>query len=95
MADDNGDEDEGPVVELGEGANVEGAPLARVASRFQWPQQKSEMRRREGETLVRTPDGPRSFGELLDEVEPTYFSKQYEFLQEMESVVGSGPVPTE
>lgn len=95
MADDNGDEDDGPVVELGDGEAVEGAPLARIAERFEWAQQKSEIDRREGDTLIRTPDGARSLGELLDEVDETYFSTQQEFLNTLQPVVGSGPVPTE
>ena len=36
MADDEDEEEDGPVVELGEGKAVEGAPLARVASRLTW-----------------------------------------------------------
>lgn len=95
MADDNGDEDEGPVVELGDGPSVEGAPLARIAERFEWPLQKSEIDRREGDTRIRTPDGARPLGELLDEVDGTYFSTQQEFVNALKPAIGSGPVPTE
>lgn len=95
MADDTGDEDDGPVVELGEGATVQGAPLARVAERFAWPQQRSEIDRREGDTEIRTPDGPRPLGDLLAELDESYFSTQQEFVNALSSAVGSGPVQTE
>lgn len=95
MADDNGEEDEGPVVELGEGESVEGAPLARVAARFAWAQQKSEIVRREGDTEIRTPEGPRTLSDLLDEVDESYFSTQNEFLDAVRAVIGTGPVQTE
>ena len=93
MADDN-EEDSEPAVELGEGEPVEGAPLVRVASRLHWPVQKSEIRRKEGETTVRTPDGPREVASLLDEVDETYFQSRQEFLETVRGVVGTGPVPT-
>jgi len=95
MADDNGEEDEGPVVELGEGESVEGAPLARVAERFEWAQQKSEVERREGDTVIRTPDGPRDLSSILDEVDESYFSTQNEFVDAVQAVIGTGPVETE
>ncbi|WP_115862839.1 DUF5789 family protein [Halorussus litoreus] len=93
MADDN-DEEAEPAVELGESEPVEGAPLARVASRLHWPIQKSEIRRKEGDATVRTPDGPREVASLLDEVEETYFESRREFLETVRGVVGTGPVPT-
>jgi hypothetical protein len=93
MADDNEDE-EGPVVELGEGESVEGAPLARVSSRLFWPIQKSEIVRKEGETTIRTPDGPRSLADVLDDVSETYFQTEHEFTSEVREVVGTGPIPT-
>lgn len=95
MADDSEDAEEGPVVELGEGESVEGAPLARVAERFEWAQQKSEIVRREGDTVVRTPDGPTALADLLEAVDETYFSTQREFLTAVEAVAGTGPVQTE
>jgi hypothetical protein len=93
MADDNEDADE-PAVELGEGDPVEGAPLARVASRLHWPVQKSEIHRKEGEATVRTPEGPRTVEDLLVEVDETYFESRQEFLETVRGVVGTGPVPT-
>lgn len=95
MADDSEAEDEGPVVELGEGEAVSGAPLARVAERFEWAQQKSEIVRREGDTEIRTPEGPRPLVDLLDEVEMDYFATQREFLAAVRAVVGNAPVQTE
>lgn len=93
MADDNEEADE-PAVELGEGDSVEGAPLARVASRLHWPIQKSEIARKEGDATVRTPDGPRGVEELLAEVDDTYFESRQEFLETLRTVVGTGPVAT-
>lgn len=87
--------DEGPSVELGEGASVEGAPLARVASRLTWPIERSEVERKEGDTVVRTVDGPRELASVLDDVETTYFATRQEFVATVREVVGTGPVPTE
>ena len=93
MSDDDEEED-APLVELGEGTSVEGAPLARVASRLHWPVQKSEIRRKEGDSVVRTPDGTMEVGELLDAVEITYFESRQEFVTACREVTGDGPVPT-
>jgi len=92
MADD--EEDEGPAVELGEGEPVEGAPLARVASRLTWGAKKSAIVDREGETTIRTPDGPQEVGDVLDEVDVPYFETRQEFTDEVRAVIGTGPVPT-
>ncbi|MFB6153027.1 MAG: DUF5789 family protein [Halodesulfurarchaeum sp.] len=92
MAEDNGEEDE-PAVELGEGEPVEGAPLARVAARLTWAIQKSEVRRKEGETVIRTPDGPRQLDTLLAEVDETYFATRQDFVDAVRGVMGTGPVP--
>ena len=94
MADDSEDEEEGPAVELGEGEPVEGAPLARVASRLNWGMKHSEVERREGDAVVRTPDGPRELADLLDDVDVPYFSTRQEFTDSVRDVTGSGPVPT-
>jgi hypothetical protein len=93
MADDNEEEAE-PAVELGEGGPVEGAPLARVASRLHWPIQESEIVRKEGDATVRTPDGPRELAAVLSDVEVTYFEKRQEFLDAVREVTGTGPIPT-
>jgi len=92
MADDN--EDDEPAVELGEGEPVDGAPVARLASRLYWPIQKSEVVRRVGDETVRTPDGPRALSDVLTEVDETYFQSQQEFLGEVRPAIGAGPVPT-
>jgi len=92
MADE--DEEAGPVVELGEGDPVEGTPLARVASRLYYGIETSEVVRREGETTVRTPDGPRELGDVLGAVDATYFDTRQAFVDAVEGVVGTGPVPT-
>lgn len=93
MSDDEGDEEE-PAVPLGEGETVEGAPLARIASRLYFPIEASEVRRRDGDTTIRTPDGPRELGSVLDESDEVYFPDRQSLLQSVESVVGTGPVPT-
>ena len=93
MADED-EEDAGPVVELGEGDRVEGAPLARVASRLYYGIEASEVVRREGETEIRTPDGPRELGDVLEPVDATYFDTRQAFVSAVEDAVGAGPVPT-
>ena len=96
MAEDEADEEEtGLSVELGEGAAVEGAPLARVASRLTWPIERSEVDRKEGDTTVRTADGPRELSAVLAEVDVTYFATRQEFVGAVRDVIGVGPVPTE
>ena len=92
MADE--DDSEEPAVTLGEGTAVEGAPLARIAARFMWGIEKSTIVEREGETAIRTPDGPRELGDALAEVDEPYFSTRQEFVDAVEAVIGTGPVPT-
>ena len=93
MSDDDAEAEE-PAVELGDGTPVEGAPLARPASRLTWPVERSEVVRREGETTIRTPDGPQTLESLLDDVETTYFQSRQEFVDDIEAVIGDGPVAT-
>jgi hypothetical protein len=93
MADED-EEDAGPVVELGEGDPVEGSPLARVASRLYYGIEASEVVRREGETEIRTPDGPRELGDVLEAVDATYFDTRQAFVSTVQDAVGTGPVPT-
>ncbi|MFC7176062.1 DUF5789 family protein [Halosegnis marinus] len=93
MADD--EEDEGPVVELGDGPAVEGVPLAQVTSRLHFGIERSEIVRREGDTAIRTPDGPRDLSDVLAESDETYFPTRQEFESTVRAVVGTGPVPTE
>ncbi len=94
MAEENGDEESEPTVTLGDGEPVEGAPLARVASRLTWGIERSEVQRREGDTVVRTGDGPRELGDVLDEVEETYFDSRKSFEGAVREIIGYGPVPT-
>jgi len=42
------EEPEEPAVELGEGPDVAGEPIARVASRLTWPAKRSDLRAQEG-----------------------------------------------
>lgn len=97
MAEDEEDseEEEAPAVELGEGESVEGVPLARVTSRLHWGIEKSEVERREGGTVIRTPDGPRELADVLAETDETYFPTRQDFEDAVQEVVGTGPVPTE
>lgn len=92
MAEDEDDTE--PAVELGEGKPVEGAPLARVASRLTWPQEASNVRRKEGSATIRTPDGPQTLESVLDDVDETYFDTRQTFLSAVRSVIGTGPVAT-
>jgi hypothetical protein len=93
MADDGETETE-PTVELGEGAAVEGAPLARIASRLTWPQETSAVRRKEGDAVVRTPEGPRPLDDVLDSADETYFDTRQTFLSTVREEMGTAPVPT-
>ncbi|QLK26634.1 DUF5789 family protein [Natrinema zhouii] len=88
------DEDSEPAVELGEQTPVEGAPLARVSSRLTWPKEKSEVDRLEGETVIRTPEGPRELSAVLVDVDETYFQRHQEFEANVRDVIGTGPIPT-
>ena len=87
------DEDE-PTVVLGEKTEVEGVPLARISARLMWGIEKESVIEREGETTIRTPDGPRALSELLAEVSEPYFATQREFEHAVREVMGTGPVPT-
>ena len=94
MSDDDDSEAE-PAVELGEGPTVEGAPLPRVTARLTWGIEHSTVVEREGDTTIRTPDGPRELADVLSEVEATYFADRHEFEESVRAVIGTGPVPTE
>ncbi|MDR5656813.1 DUF5789 family protein [Halodesulfurarchaeum sp. HSR-GB] len=89
------DTDEADGVELGSGPDVEGAPIARIAERLTWAIQKSEIDRKEGDTVVRTPDGPQELTDILAEIDETYFPTRQAFREAVEGVIGTGPVPTE
>ena len=88
------EEADSPVVELGDETPVEGAPLARVTSRLHWPVQKSEIDRLEGDSVIRTPDGPRTLSSTLEEIDETYFQRRQEFEAYVRNVIGTGPVET-
>ncbi len=85
-------EEEPPTVELGEDAPAPGAPIARIAARLSWPQEKSEIDRKEGATEVRTPNGPTPLSEVLEEVETTYFARRQDFVKAVEEAIGNGPI---
>lgn len=95
MSDEESEEPEEPAVELGEGPEVAGAPLARIASRLTWPTTKSDVLAQEGDAEVRTPDGPRALSDLLEEVDETVFDTRQVFLEEVRAVAGDGVVATE
>jgi hypothetical protein len=94
MADDE-EEESGPIVELGEGEPVEGVPLARLTSRLHYGIPKSEVVRREGDEVIRTPEGPRELGDVLEESDETYFPREQDLNTAVSEAVGTGPVPTE
>lgn len=87
------DDDDGPAVELGDADPVEGAPVARVAARLTWGIERSEVVRKEGDTTVRTPDGPRELAEVLEAVDTPYFETRQAFEDAVVEAVGRGPVP--
>ena len=92
MSDDENEEE--PAVPLGDGEPVEGAPPARIASRLHYAIEKSEIIEREGETTIRTPDGPRELASVLEESDEVYFDTRQAFENAVREVVGTGPVPT-
>ncbi|MFW6448858.1 MAG: DUF5789 family protein [Halobacteriota archaeon] len=94
MAEDEADEAE-PAVELGPGATVEGAPLARVAARQTWPKEKSEIIERDGHVEIRTAAGPVELAEVLSAVDDTYFASERHFTEAVREQLPAGPVPTE
>lgn len=93
MSDDESDEE--PAVELGEGPDIRGAPLARVTARLTWGIEHSTIVEREGDTTIRTPDGPQDLADVLADVDVPYFSDRHEFNDAVREVIGTGPVPAE
>ena len=93
MSDDDSENE--PAVELGEGPAVEGAPLSRVTARLTWGIEHSTVVEREGDTTIRTPDGPQELAAVLDDVSVPYFSDRHEFEDAVRAAIGTGPVPTE
>lgn len=93
--DDEADAEQEPAVELGEETPVEGAPLARVASRLTWPKEQSGVVAKEGDAIIRTPDGPRTLESVLADVDVGYFESRREFTDAVFDVIGRGPVQTE
>ena len=91
---DDADEEATPTVQLGDGRAVEGAPIARVAARLTWPQTKSDILEKFGDTDIRTPDGPQSLATILESVEDTYFDRRQTFVTAVRDVVGHEPVAT-
>lgn len=89
------DTEEEPAVELGEGPDVAGQPIARVASRLTWPKSNSDVLAQEGDTTIRTPEGPRDLASVLDAVDADLFDTRRAFVEAVEAEVGRGPVATE
>ncbi|ELZ17715.1 hypothetical protein C477_10907 [Haloterrigena salina JCM 13891] len=88
------EDEEEPAVELGDRTPVEGAPLARVTSRLTWPKEKSEIDRLEGDSVIRTPEGPQELSTVIEAIDETYFQRHQEFEKHVRAVIGTGPVPT-
>ncbi|MFU1782190.1 DUF5789 family protein [Haloarcula japonica] len=95
MSDDESEDAEEPAVELGDGPDVAGAPLSRVSARLTWGIEHSTIVDREGDTTIRTPDGPQELETVLEEVDVPYFADRQEFESAVRDVIGTGPVPTE
>jgi len=89
------DDESTPTVQLGEGRAVEGAPVARIAARLTWPQTKSDIIEKFGDSEIRTPDGPEPLGDVLESIETTYFDRRQTFVNAVFDVVGREPVATE
>lgn len=80
-------------VELGSEAPIEGVPVARVASRLHWGMSKGEIGDREGDTVIRTSDGPQELATILESVEVPYFESRREFVEAIRDEIGVGPIP--
>lgn len=93
MSDDDPDDEE-PAVELGDGPDVNGAPVARIAARLTWPAPKSDILNQEGDAVIRTPDGPQELSAVLEAANAEYFDTRDAFLEAVNSVTQSGPVET-
>jgi len=93
-AGDDSDDESTPTVQLGDGRAVEGAPIARVAARLTWPQTKSDILEKFGDTDIRTPDGPESLATMLESVDDTYFDRRQTFVAAVRDVIGREPVAT-
>jgi hypothetical protein len=94
MSDTDEETEEGPAVPLGEGEAVEGAPPARVASRLHYPIGESDVVRREGETIIRTPSGPRELASVLEETDEVYFDTRQALESAVRDALEAGAVPT-
>jgi len=88
------DEESTPTVQLGDGRAVEGVPIARIASRLTWPQKKSDIINKFGDSEIRTPDGPELLSEILEPVETSYFDRRQTFVNAVFDVIGREPVAT-
>jgi hypothetical protein len=96
MTDEADDEPEDePAVELGTETPVEGQPLARVAARLTWPHEVSRIDDQEGDSVIRTPSGPRTVSAVLAEVDETYIDSRQAFVTAVEDVIGTAPVEPE
>jgi hypothetical protein len=95
MSDNEEAEESEPAVELGDGPDVAGEPIARVASRLTWPAKRSDLVAQAGDAVIRTPDGPRDLDDVLADSEVPLFESRSEFVTEVEGLVGRGPVATE
>ena len=89
------DDESTPTVQLGEGRAVEGAPVARIAARLTWPQTKSDIIQKFGDSEIRTPDGPEPLSDVLESIETTYFDRRQTFVTAVFDVIGREPVATE
>jgi hypothetical protein len=95
MSDNEEAEESEPAVELGDGPDVAGEPIARVASRLTWPAKRSDVVAQEGDAAVRTPEGPRDLDDVLAESEVPLYESRSEFVADVEELAGRGPVATE
>ncbi len=90
---EDADDEDDPAVPLGDGPSIQGAPVARVASRLHYPIEKSQILTREGETQIRTPTGPQELASILAETDTVYFETSQAFTEAIREVIGLGPIP--
>ncbi|MFB6254128.1 MAG: DUF5789 family protein [Halobacteriaceae archaeon] len=91
---ENGESEELPYELSEDSPSVDGAPLGRVSSRLTWGIERSELIRKEGDTSIRTPNGPRSLESILENIDIPYFESQQEFETAVREEIGYGPVET-
>lgn len=74
-------------IALGSDETPPGAPIVRIADRFTYPIERSEVRDRAGEEVIRTPAGPVPLTDLLERIEGSYFGSRSELVEAVRSIL--------